>query len=102
MFIFYIILTGVCDAIASVILRIWVNNHNILFLILGALGFAIAALFFALSMQYKGLAIANILWISLATIILTLLSFLIFKENLSTLQIIGIIIVFIGTLLVIK
>jgi len=50
-------------------------------------------------MHYKGLAIANILWIGFSALSLTIIAWLFFKENLGPLQVAGIIIVFVGFVL---
>lgn len=99
MFYLLMILTGLSDAAAAVVLRIWANNHRLIFLIIGIIGYGLAGLLFALSMQYRGLAIANILWVGLATVLLTILAVVIFKEGLNLWQIVAMSIIFIGVLL---
>lgn len=99
MFIFLIIVIGVIDAVSSTMLRSWADSGKVYLLILGVIGFALAGLLFGYSMHYKGLAIANILWIGLSALSLTLIALIFFKEHLNALQIAGMITVFVGFVL---
>jgi small multidrug resistance pump len=66
---------------------------------LTSLFFAVAGYFFALSLKYEDVAIVNILWISLSIILVALMGHFIFKEHLSSTDILGMTVVVIGVIL---
>jgi multidrug transporter EmrE-like cation transporter len=102
MFGILITITVLFEASASVILRLWAEQGKTWMLIVGILGFAIAALTFGLSLQYKGLAVANMLWIAITSVLLTGFGYFVFKENLTTVQLCGILVVMVGALMLSK
>lgn len=99
---FYLLIfgAGLFDALSSIILRLWIDDRKIYLLVAGVLGFAIMGVFFALSMQYKGLALANIICVGLATVLLAAIAMTSFKEHLGIIQIVGIIVVLVGVVLI--
>ena len=75
------------------------NNSNYLYL--GVVAYIIVAYIFYMILKRRNtLAISNILWQGSNIIIVSLFSYLILKEKLLTRQIIGIVVTFIGLLLV--
>ena len=75
------------------------NNNNYLYL--GMVTYIIVAyIFYMILKRRKTLVISNILWQGSNIIIMGLFSYLILKEKLLTRQIIGIVVTFIGLLLV--
>lgn len=82
---FYLLITliGILDAIAGTTLKVWATTGKTLYFVLGVGSFALAGVFFAFSMHYKGLAIANILWIGFSAIALTLIAIIFFQETFS-------------------
>ena len=52
------------------------------------------------SLKYEGMAIANILWISLSVILATILGYFVFKEDISLLQLAGIGIITVGLIMI--
>jgi len=65
-----------------------------------AVSFTFVGLFFALSLNYKGIALANIIWAGFATILITSTGYFFFKEAISPLQLTGIVTIVVGLLLV--
>ncbi len=99
MFYVFISFCIIIDCIASILLKLWAVNPRPYLLVLGILGFASTGLFFALSMHYKGLAIANIFWIGMSAVVLTMAAYFLFKESLTTVDFIGIALVITGIIL---
>ncbi len=99
---FYLLIAAmnIFDLIAVMCAKLWNTNKNPIFLALTALFFCGAGLFFALSLKYEGVAITNILWISISVILITLVGYFFFKENITTLQFIGIALITTGLVLV--
>jgi len=99
-FAFYIIVLLVFDTVGVISAKFWSINKNPLFLFLTMVFFALAGFSFAYSMKFKGLAIANIFWTSLAVIITTVVSYFLFKEEITIIQFIGIAVIIVGLTLV--
>lgn len=75
-------------------------TQNNSYLVGAALSFTLVGLFFALSLNYKGIALANIIWAGAATILITSAGYFIFKEAITPLQLMGIVIILLGLILV--
>lgn len=82
----FIILTAIMDVISSVFIKEWTLHGKILDLVLGVIILVGAGLSFAFSMKFFGLAISNVLWNSLSTILLATIAIFFFHEKLSTVQ----------------
>lgn len=95
----YVLLIGVLDTLAMVLAKFWILNKNIFYLIGAGLSLGIAAIFFAFTLKYQNLVIMNWLWIGLSAASGTLAGFLIFKESVTSLQIMGMVIILIGVIL---
>ena len=66
------------------------------YIALCCLGFALAGYFFTLSLHYDDVAIVNVLWIALSIILVALMGHFYFAEQLSRLDILGMVIIMIG------
>jgi len=95
-----IVTVALFDLIAEFAGKMWVLAGKPVYLFLTCLGFALAGYFFALSLKFEGVAIANILWIALTIILVTLMGHFIFKEHLSITNLIGMAVIIIGIILV--
>lgn len=93
-------LVYVFDVLGVSSAKLYSKSQNIWFIIGAAVFFALTGVFFALSLNYKSMAIGNILWVSLAAIFITAVGYFVFKEQITTTQFIGIGIIFIGLLFV--
>ena len=69
------------------------------YIALCSIGFAIAGYFFALSLKYDDVAIVNVLWIALSIILVALMGHFYFSEQLSRLDVLGILIIMVGIVL---
>jgi len=99
-FYLYIILALICDVSAIVSSKFYSLTHNSLYLVGSIIGLGLTGFFFCKSLNYEGVAIANITWSALSAILITLIGYFYFKENLSLLQGIGMGIIVIGLILV--
>lgn len=95
-FIYLTLIIGAFDLIGTVAAKFWSLNKNPWLLVLTVLGFGMAGIVFAYSMKLNSMAIANIAWIAISVLFVTLFDYLYFKETLSFLQLAGLIIVVIG------
>ena len=98
-YVLYVLLIGLLDALAMILGKLWFLHKNVFYLLGAFLSLGLAAIFFAFTLKYQNLVIMNWLWIGLSAISGTLAGFLIFKESITSLQIIGAIIIGIGLVL---
>jgi len=68
----------------------WSVNRQPLFFILGMIGYLASGLFYTPTLLKKGLVITSVIWSVVSTIGFILIGVLIFKEELSPLQIAGV------------
>lgn len=99
-FYIYVSLIAIFDLMGSMLAKMWAMKENPLYLIGTIFCFGIAGFFFAKSLKFEGLAVANIIWIVLSIVIVSIASYFFFHENLSRVQILGILTVLIGVVLV--
>ena len=98
-FCFYVAAISLLDLAGTLSAKMFYLHKNIWYLIITVIMFAGAGLTFALSLKYEGMAITNILWISLSIILVTLAGIFIFKESISPLQIVGLVLAAAGVIL---
>ncbi len=99
---FYLLIVTIAllDVFAEYTGKLWILRSKPIYLALTVLGFGAAGYFFALSLRYEGVAIANILWIALTIILVTLMGHFVFKEHLSAINIVGMAVIVFGIILV--
>ena len=95
-----IAIVSLFDLMAEYAGKTWVLGGRSVYLALTGLTFGIAGLFFAWSLKYQGLAIANIIWTALTAILVTLMGYFVFKEHLSAINIVGMGVILVGIILV--
>ncbi|PIQ79128.1 hypothetical protein COV81_03105 [Candidatus Peregrinibacteria bacterium CG11_big_fil_rev_8_21_14_0_20_41_10] len=86
----------ILDIIAVMSARYYVEKKRVGYLVLSLAGFATSGYLFYLLMGYSITSIINLLWVSVSTVIITLLGYLIFKEKVTIGQGIGMALVIIG------
>lgn len=87
-----ILLAGAIVAtIGDILLKKWIITKSTWRYIFGILMYLIGANFLAQSFRYKNIAVASIIYVVINIIILSVVSWLYFKETLNTLQIAGIV-----------
>jgi len=95
-FILNVLVISLFDLLGLVSGKLWSIHKNAWWLVATALFFATAGLAFARSLRYEGMAITNILWVAFAALFTTLVGYFVFKENISTLQFMGMLIIIVG------
>ncbi len=100
MYTLIITLTGLLDVAGAVILRYWSADRKPTLLLLGIAVYGLMGFVFAQSLQYRGVAISNILWIALSTILVTGAGLWLFGEKIGWGQIAGIVLVTAGVILI--
>jgi small multidrug resistance pump len=98
-YILYIIIIGLLDAVAMISAKLWFVHKNPWYLFGAFLGLGLATVFFSFTLKYQNLVVMNIIWVGLSVTSGTLVGLLMFKESVGILQIIGMIVVLIGVVL---
>lgn len=98
---FYLLIATIVlfDLLAVLAGKMWIITGKPFYIGLTSIGFAIAGFFFALSLKYEDVAIVNIIWIALSIILVALMGYFIFKEQLSAIDILGITLIMAGVVL---
>ncbi len=99
-FIVHIAIITLLDIAGTICAKFYSINKNSLFLIATVLLFGGAGYVFARSLRYEGMAITNVLWISLSIILVTIIGYYAFKEEIAHIQLIGIGVIVIGLFLI--
>jgi len=95
-FLVHIIIINALDLVGVLVAKYYSINRNPWLLFLTAALFAGAGFFFARSLRFEGMAIANILWITISIILVTIMGHFLFKEQISSFQIFGIGLILLG------
>ena len=91
----------IVETIGAVLLNKASKHENNLLLVLGIFAYIfVAILFYWLVKIEKNMAVVNTIWQAANIVIVTLISYFMFKENLNNMQILGIIFAFVGILLI--
>ena len=88
-FYLYIALINTLDLLAILSAKMWHITNKPFYLAGTALGFALAGIFFALSLKYEGMAVTNVLWIAISVILVAAMGYFVFKENITSWQFAG-------------
>jgi small multidrug resistance pump len=95
-----IAVVALLDLIAEFLGKNWILSGKPAYLWLTCAGFGAAGFFFAHSLKYEGVAIANILWIALTAILVTMMGYFLFKEHLSVTNLVGMGVIIVGIILI--
>jgi multidrug transporter EmrE-like cation transporter len=87
-----VLIGGLVLTIGDVFMKQWTFNNSLLTFAIGLLTWCIGLVFLALSFKYKNIAVASLIFSISNVIFLTLLSWMYYKETLTTYQIIGMLI----------
>ena len=96
----YIAIIPLLDIAGVTCAKFYSLHKNPLYLAATVALFGAAGFFFAKSLKYEGMAITNVLWISLSIIIATIIGYFAFKENIAPIQLAGIGVIVIGLILI--
>jgi multidrug transporter EmrE-like cation transporter len=82
-------LGALVDTFGDILMRFWLSSKNIWHLIGGISFYALGMVFLVLSYKYESIAIASVIFVILNISMLLIASWLFFKEPVSTLQMLG-------------
>ena len=99
-FFLHIAIITVLDIVGTLTAKYYSIGKNPLLLVATFLLFGTAGFVFAKSLKYEGMAITNVLWIACSIIAVTLIGYLYFKENITGLQMAGIVVIALGLVMV--
>jgi len=84
-----VVIGGFILTIGDIFMKQWSVNNSWITFIIGLLTWSIGLVFLAFSFKFKNIAVASLIFSLSNVIFLTLLSWLYYKETLTTFQIIG-------------
>ena len=101
---FWLLMSAVAglDILGISLGKVYITSHKLWIFAVAVICYALMGVLLILALNYKTLAITNVIWGALTIAIITAISILYFKEPLTTLQGIGIFLVLIGVVLVNK
>jgi len=99
-FIVHIAIITILDIAGSLCAKYYSIHKHPSLLVATFILFGTAGYVFAKSLSYEGLAITNVLWITLSILFITIISYFAFNEEISHIQILGIVIIMVGLILI--
>lgn len=87
-----LIIGAFIDTVGDIIMKEWVINKNPWLFALGMFIYLVGLGFLAFSYNYKNIAVASVIFVILNVVALSLVSWFYFKEVLTPIQIVGIIV----------
>lgn len=96
----HVIIINTLDLFGVLAAKYWSITKNPWLLLVTSLLFAGAGFFFARSLRFEGVAIVNIVWITISVVLVTLIGYFFFKEQITPRQLAGIFAILIGLVLV--
>jgi multidrug transporter EmrE-like cation transporter len=84
------IICGIFYTAGDIAMKKWITNPTIGSYVIGALLYVVGMNFLAFSYKYKNIAVATALCVIVNIILLTIVSWVYFKEPLTTKQLVGI------------
>jgi multidrug transporter EmrE-like cation transporter len=96
----YVLIIVIIECFAQICLKKYSNEKSIHLLLIGAFIYAIIAYLLVLSFSFEKMAIINVLWGGISAIFLTLMAYYLYNEKINSYQLLGIIIVLIGTTII--
>ena len=91
-----VIIGAIIWTIGDIFIKYWVEGSKSWHWVIGILIWTVGLMFLAQSFHYKNMAVAGILMVTLNSIFLVIISWVLFKESLSFVQIGGIGICLVG------
>ena len=89
--IIWVVVVAILEVIGDILFKEWAIHNKNLFLVLGIVFYMIATIFWAFSLKYQDLSKAVVIFAVLTLIIGVLVGVFFYKESLTTLNTIGII-----------
>lgn len=85
-----LIIGGLILTVGDIVMKKWILNQHITIFVFGLFIYLIGLIFLSYGFKYKNIAVASTIFVLCNVITLSLVSWLYFKEPLSSFQIIGI------------
>ena len=82
---------GIVLTAGDIFMKEWVKNDSMVFYVIGILIYLVGMNFLAASFKFKNIGVASLILVLFNIIVLTIVSWLFFKETLSVPQLIGIV-----------
>lgn len=83
MYYFWLAIVGIFDLAGSFTAKNWSLTKNPWYMVATAVLFALTGFAFAQSLQYRGVALTNITWVSLSAILVAMAGYFIYQEAIS-------------------
>jgi multidrug transporter EmrE-like cation transporter len=99
-FVIHIVIINTLDLVGVILAKLWLIHRNPLLILGTMLAFGGAGYVFTKALRYEGMAIVNVLWISISVILVTIMGYFVFKENISITQFIGMGVILVGLILI--
>ena len=93
----FVLVIVIVENMAQFCLKKYQSCNALYWYILGVVFYAAIAFLLVMSFRYEKMAIVNIMWGGLSALILTLVAYFFYGEELTYIQILGIVIILIGT-----
>ncbi len=90
-FITLVIVVAILEIVGDILFKEWTIKHQNLLLVLGVISYTVATLVWALSLQYQDLSKAIVIFAVLTLVVGVFVGVFIYKEELTTLNIAGVI-----------
>jgi len=87
-----LLIGGLILTLGDIFMKKWVNTNAWLFYFIGLAAYLIGLNFLAQSFKFKNIAVASVIFVIFNVVTLSIVSWFYFKETLSPIQIIGMII----------
>lgn len=94
-----VIVGAIIWTIGDVIMQRWLDSQNNLYKVLGILIWGVGLFFLAETFKYKQMAVASTMMVALNSVLLVLVTWLFFKQQLTLTQIVGILFGLVGLFL---
>ena len=85
-----LLIGGIILTLGDILMKQWVITNRYLFYFIGLVVYLIGLNFLAQSFKFKNIAVASVIFVIFNVVTLSLVSWLYFKETLSLMQIVGI------------
>ena len=92
----FLILTILAETAAVICMKLSAGFHNTLYTVFAVITYGLSFLFLTLALKYLPAGVANGIWAGASTILVALIGILVFKEKLTALQLISLLLIAVG------
>jgi len=98
-FYLYLLFVAILDLVGMLSAKYFSIKNNYCYLFIPVICFGVAAIFISLLLKFQATPVINMLWVTISTILVAIASYFLFKETLSTTQVLGMLIALIGVIM---